>query len=167
MVELQMDIRRAPTEGGGAPDLFQESPLLNDVGDGLLPYALCFVDVLEGIELFGSFVLHHPDLERRGGDLGLEAYRRSDVADLPKGTLAYGSVEVKVVEIDLAVKVYRFREAAPHGAWMEREGGAADSALCNGEREKRGRGQRYNFFPFCGQGLKESPVSDSDTCARW
>jgi hypothetical protein len=45
------------------------------------------------------------------------------ITDLAKGTLAYGAMEVEVVEIDLAVKVDWFREAAadaPHGSSLRR-----------------------------------------------
>jgi hypothetical protein len=44
-------------------------------------------------------------------------------AHLSECTLAYGAMEVEVVEVDLAVKVDWFREAAadaPHGSLLER-----------------------------------------------
>jgi hypothetical protein len=42
--------------------LFEKPALLDNIGDSLLLDAFCLVDVLEGIELFCSFVLDDSDL---------------------------------------------------------------------------------------------------------
>ena len=45
-----------------ATDLFEQSPLLDDIGDGFLLDAASLVDVFEGIEILRLLVLNDPDL---------------------------------------------------------------------------------------------------------
>ena len=44
------------------PYLLQQSSLLDNVGDGLLLYATCLVNVLEGIHFLGSLMFNDPHL---------------------------------------------------------------------------------------------------------
>jgi hypothetical protein len=68
-------------------DLFKQSPLLDDIGDCLHLDTLCFVDILESIELPRLLMLDH--------------------TDLAKCTLADTSQENEVEKSDLSVKVNR------------------------------------------------------------
>jgi hypothetical protein len=47
-------------------DLFEQSPLLDDIGNCLHLDTLCFVDVFESIELASLFMLDHTDLDAGG-----------------------------------------------------------------------------------------------------
>jgi hypothetical protein len=81
-------------------DLFQESPFLYDVGNGLLTNAAALVDVFEGIEFLGALMLDDPHLA--------------------KGSLAHRTMKVEMIEVDFSVKVHRFRKAASHISFLER-----------------------------------------------
>jgi len=50
------------TDGWQATNLLEESPFLNNVGNGLLANATSFVDVFEGIKFFGALMLDDPHL---------------------------------------------------------------------------------------------------------
>jgi len=50
------------TSWGRTMDLFEETTLLDNVGDCFHLYTLCFIDVLESVEVFGLLVLDNADL---------------------------------------------------------------------------------------------------------
>ncbi len=85
---------------------------MDDISNSFLLDALCLVNVLQCIELFRTLVLNDADLSE-----GVSRLRASDAgmaADLAKSALADGAVEVKVVEVDLAVEVDRVAAATEH-----------------------------------------------------
>ena len=102
------NVRRAGA--GGKTDLFQKSPFLNNVGNGLLSDAACFVDVLESIKLFRPLILDNSDLQE--WSCQQQETRRHRKPYLAKSTFSNSSMEVEVVEGNFGVEIDGLRETA-------------------------------------------------------
>ena len=94
---------------------------MDDVSNGLLFDALRLVDVLEGVKLLRPLMLDDSDLlstckdAERGNGRVWSTY-------LAESALPDGSMEVEVIEVDLAVKVYGVGAATTDRAHARRMG---------------------------------------------
>lgn len=94
---------------------------MNNVGNSLLSQATGFVDILEGIKLFGALVLDDPHLDRYILIYDVRIAHMLEETHLAKSSLSNCSVKVKMVKRNFTVKVNGFREAASHLAFREEE----------------------------------------------
>ena len=115
---------------------------MDDVSNGLLFDALGLVDVLEGVKLLRPLVLDDSDLLSTCKDAD-RGNGRVASTHLAESALPDSTMEVKVVEIDLAVKVDGLRAAAEdpthavNVGW--REGGGGRLYVARTRRAKRAR----------------------------